>query len=339
MRNELGSPSSLSVRLEQESDGETTKSECGMGCLHASMQPWQFATCHFRVSRDAFSLAATAYRCPSPVVVIKASPPAIDKHCRSPNTPSCILASSAHSNMPPKSKKTKAEEAVDFLSSLDNLDAPPSGETSSPVVADQAQSGAAPRASTDSARPKSIKSTTDLSSSQDLGRTGSPAPEQGDEEAQEALAFLQAQINTKTKRAPLSAPKASTPRSVTPVQVHAAADAGSSGAAVNVPTTGGGAGGVGGGAGGWRGSWWSSATSALQSAQKIADEGYKRVRTEGVAGVSEQLKGVDLNKMRQGAEQRLGGIVKGVDLERLRECLVFSNCRDLYHTDIMLVFR
>ena len=231
--------------------------------------------------------------------------------------------------MAPKSKKTKAEEAADFLSSLDNLDDPPSGETSSPLVADQVQSGAAPRASTDSARPKSTKSTTDLRSSQDLGRAGSPAAEQGDEEAQEALAFLQAQINTKTKRAPLSAPKASTPRAVTPVQAHPAADAGSSGAAVNVPTAGGGGGGGGGGgAGGWGGSWWSSATSALQSAQKIADEGYKRVRTEGVGGVSEQLKGVDLNKLRQGAEQRLGGIVKGVDLERLRECLSFSNCRD-----------
>ena len=240
--------------------------------------------------------------------------------------------------MAPKSKKTKAEEAADFLSSLDNLDEPPSGETSSPVVADQVQSGAAPRASTDSARPKSTKSTTDLRSSQDLGRAGSPAPDQGDEEAQEALAFLQAQINTKTKRAPLSAPKAITPRAVTPVQVHTTADAGSSGAVVNVPTAGGG-GGVSSGAGGWGGSWWSSATSALQSAQKIADEGYKRVRTEGVAGVSEQLKGVDLNKLRQGAEQRLGGIVKGVDLERLRECRAFSKCKGSHLTDIMIVFR
>jgi len=69
-------------------------------------------------------------------------------------------------------------------------------------------------------------------------------------------------------------------------------------------------------------SFWSSATNAIQSAQKIADEGYKRVRTEGVQGVTGQLEqlgvgGVDLGKLRKGAEERLGGIVKGVDLEKL----------------------
>ena len=211
--------------------------------------------------------------------------------------------------MPPK--KTKAEEAADFLSSLDNLDAPPSTE-SNPSVPATSES----RASTDSARPRSTKSTTDLTASQDLGRakTATPPPGQPDDhEANEALAFLQAQINT--KRAPLSAPKSSAPRASTPQSTSTAtAPAGattSTNPPANIPTSLSG--------GGWGSSWWSSATSALQNAQKLADEGYKRVRTEGVAGVSEQLKGVDLNKLRQGAEERLGGIVKGVDLEKLRE--------------------
>jgi hypothetical protein len=71
-------------------------------------------------------------------------------------------------------------------------------------------------------------------------------------------------------------------------------------------------------------SFWSTATSAIQSAQKIADEQYKKIQTEGVAGGLEQLKGrgVDLDKLRKGAEERLGGLqgyVKGVDLEKLRE--------------------
>ncbi|ORX39066.1 maintenance of telomere capping protein 1 [Kockovaella imperatae] len=230
--------------------------------------------------------------------------------------------------MPPKSKKTKAEEAADFLSSLDNLDAPPAGIETAPSTSAPIAAGELPRASTDSARPKSIKSSTDLSNSVDLGRskTATPPPpvvEAENDEANEALAFLQAQINT--KRAPLSAPKPSAPRAATPQSSSATAAAPSSSssatlasAPVNVPT----ASAASGASSGWGSSWWSSATSALQNAQKIADEGYKRVRTEGVAGVSEQLKGVDLNKLRQGAEERLGGIVKGVDLEKLREDLL-----------------
>jgi len=140
-----------------------------------------------------------------------------------------------------------------------------------------------------------------------------------DEEAAKALAFLEAQINT--KRQPLSVPQS---RPATP-KVSAAVKEQEKKVEVEGPsasastTTGGG--------GGWGSSWWSSASSALQSAQKIADEQYQKVKTEGVGGVTGQLehlnvKGVDLAKLRKEAEERLGGIVKNVDLEKLRECLV-----------------
>ena len=224
--------------------------------------------------------------------------------------------------MPPKGKKTKAEEALDFLSNLDNLDAPPtSAATSTEPPSTSSQDP--PRPSTDSGRPKSVKSTTDLSSSQDLGRA-TPAKDaatvEENEEAHKALAFLEAQINT--KRAPLSAPKPSAPRASTPLTGNTSASQGgatssttaTAGSPPNEPTSAAAA-----AAGGWGSSWWSTATSAIQNAQKMADEGYKKVRSEGVAGVSEQLKGVDLNQLRKGAEERFGGMVKNVDLEKLRE--------------------
>ncbi|WVF65670.1 hypothetical protein IAT40_000401 [Kwoniella sp. CBS 6097] len=254
--------------------------------------------------------------------------------------------------MPPKGKKTKAEEALDFLSNLDNLDAPgsdasapPSATSNSniaaaastninnaaPAGAGSGVSGDTPRASFDSSRKS-------LSASRELGSAGSASGTNGgkkaeDEEAQKALDFLQAQINQ--KRAPLSKPLSSgTPRSATPVSasvlppapVAAAAPAASSDPNVpsSPPTSAGG--------GGWGvSSFWSTATSALQSAQKVADEQYRKVRTEGVSGVTNQLENlgvkgvnvpVDLNKLRKGAEERLGGIVKGVDLEKLRQDLV-----------------
>lgn len=78
-------------------------------------------------------------------------------------------------------------------------------------------------------------------------------------------------------------------------------------------------------------SFWSSASSAIQSAQKIADEQYKKVKTEGVGGVAGGLggleglaksRGIDVDALKKGAGERLGGLqgyVKGVDLEKLRE--------------------
>lgn len=202
-------------------------------------------------------------------------------------------------------KRTKAEEALDFLNNLDNFDGDDAGpETSSPAPsvstsATQIPSGSTPRASTDSARPKSIN-----------------APdEKPDEEAAKTLAFLEAQINT--KRAPLTSRVASPAPAP---QQGPGANVNSPPASIeeaNVPSA------SANGGGGWGGSWWSSATSAIQSAQKMADEGYKRVQATGVSGVTGQLeqlgvKGVDLNQLRKGAEERLGGIVKGVDLEKLR---------------------
>jgi hypothetical protein len=81
-------------------------------------------------------------------------------------------------------------------------------------------------------------------------------------------------------------------------------------------------------------SFWSSATSAIQSAQKIADEQYKKVKTEGVGGVAAgglggleglaKSRGIDVDALKKGAGERLGGLqgyVKGVDLEKLRECI------------------
>ena len=213
--------------------------------------------------------------------------------------------------MPPKGKKTKAEEALDFLSNLDNLDnqptASPPPSTNTPGTSVPT---AEPRASTDSSRPKSTKPTTDLSGSAELNRTSTPAEETPqDEEAAKALAFLEAQINT--KRAPLSAPKPTTPRPTTPSTSTTAAVPPPQNETTTPPPT-----------SGWGvSSFWSSATSAIQSAQKMADEQYQKVRNEGVvAGGLEQLvgKGVDLDKIRKGAEERFGGIVKGVDLEKLR---------------------
>ncbi|WWD06624.1 hypothetical protein V865_004717 [Kwoniella europaea PYCC6329] len=236
--------------------------------------------------------------------------------------------------MPPKGKKTKAEEALDFLSNLDNLDAPgDEPNSSSPAAPNSATSGGSaapavivegtPRGSTDSARKST--STRDTASS-NIANTNANA--EGDEEAQKALDFLNAQINQKrTKPLPLSS---STPRSSTPVSSSAATVPPPPVAAAepaNVPSQSP-------NSGGWGvSSFWSSATSALQQASKVADEQYKKVRQEGVQGVTHQLENlgvkgvtvpnvVDLNKLRKGAEERLGGIVKGVDLEKLRQDLV-----------------
>ncbi|WWC91330.1 uncharacterized protein L201_006273 [Kwoniella dendrophila CBS 6074] len=250
--------------------------------------------------------------------------------------------------MPPKGKKTKAEEALDFLSNLDNLEDAPSDEPNSvnntatasaalnPAVGNTA-SEATPRGSTDSSR-KSLSASREI-----VNPTSKDDGGKYDEEAQKALDFLQAQINQ--KRAPLSSTtsitnkplSSSTPRSTTPITQPTITEPTPS----NIPTT------VSTqpvtsspNSGGWGvSSFWSSATSALQQASKVADEQYKKVKQEGVQGVTHQLENlgvkgvnlnnvqnvvgnVDLNKLRKGAEERLGGIVKGVDLEKLRQDLV-----------------
>lgn len=205
--------------------------------------------------------------------------------------------------MPPKGKKSKAEEALAFLDDLDNLEAPPVA----PEAATSAQQSTRP--STDSTRKTE-------------SAEGEPA---ADKEAEDALAFLESQI--KQKRAPLSvgtgtgasrtgspqlsgpstsASKAA-PEAPAPAPAHAPAASGSFW--------------------GMSSSLWSSASSALQSAQRVAEEQYSKVKTEGVSGIRDQLDhlqvgGVDLAKLRKDAEERIGAAVKGVDLEKLRSDLL-----------------
>ena len=61
----------------------------------------------------------------------------------------------------------------------------------------------------------------------------------------------------------------------------------------------------------------------------MADEGYKRVKAESGALEGMNVGGVDLGKWRKDAEERLGGLVKGVDLDKLREwaCVAFLAVR------------
>ncbi|BEI91739.1 uncharacterized protein CcaverHIS019_0405590 [Cutaneotrichosporon cavernicola] len=206
--------------------------------------------------------------------------------------------------MPPK--KTKAEEALAFLDNLDNLDA----ETG---PADAPGSVGSARPSTDSANRKD--------------EPPQPAP---DSEAADALAFLEAQINQ--KRAPLSKPSSSTPRTESPAlgapgtpAAAASKVASASPAPAALAHEEQAAASSGWGWGG--GSFWSSATSAIQSAQRVADEQYRKVRTEGVSGIREQIDqlhvgGVDVGKLRKDAETRLGGLAKNVgniDLDKLRQ--------------------
>ena len=105
--------------------------------------------------------------------------------------------------MPPKNKKTKAEEALDFLSNLDNLDETPPAAASPKETTKPTSS--TPRPSTDSSRPKTdTPGTTDPRKSSEQASTQESDPAE-DEEAAKALAFLEAQINT--KRQPLSVPQ------------------------------------------------------------------------------------------------------------------------------------
>lgn len=212
--------------------------------------------------------------------------------------------------MPPKGKKSKAEEALAFLDDLDNLDAPP--VSSEPVVPDQAPA----RPSTDSARKSEPTE-------------GEPA---ASKEAEDALAFLESQI--KQKRAPLSvgtgigsgSSRTASPQlsgaSNTAAQAPAPEpEASGSGTAAAAPS---------GSFWGMSSSLWSSASSALQSAQRVAEEQYSKVKTEGVSGLRDQLDhlqvgGVDLARLRKDAEERIGAAVKGVgnvDLDKLRSDLL-----------------
>lgn len=203
--------------------------------------------------------------------------------------------------MPPK--KTKAEEALAFLDNLDNLEAPA-------PTADASNDPPSARPSTDSAKAPAAGDV--------------PPP---DDEAAQALAFLEAQINQ--KRAPLSKP-VGTPRTASPaLSSGGAAPATARPAAPVQPAAP--AQDAAEAQSGWGvSSFWSSATSALQQAQRVADEQYKKVRAEGVSGVTQQLEnlnvgGVDLAKLRKDAEERIGGIVKNVgavDLDKLRHDLV-----------------
>lgn len=202
--------------------------------------------------------------------------------------------------MPPK--KTKAQEALAFLDDLDSFepDAAPAPPGDSIII----PAALTPRPSSDSARPVASPATSIKGPDK---AEGARIPDE-DPEAASALAFLEAQLAQ--KRAPLS--KATPPPTASPTLTAKKADPKSEDA--SAPAS----------ASGWGSSWWSSASAALQQAQKVADERYKQVRTEGVgAGVAGiGLDKLDLDGLRRGAGERLNGIsgiVKGVDLEKLRK--------------------
>jgi hypothetical protein len=234
--------------------------------------------------------------------------------------------------MPPKGKgkRTKAEEAADFLSTLDDFDVVPSSSPppsagpdlgasttlpapAGPTASVSAAAAADPRSSIDSKR--SFKA--DAAPARSTAGSPAPGPNEQDEEAANALAFLEEQI--KTKRAPLSVPgpgslrggalsgssplsgpkASSTPEQASPALNEPSQDTQSA-------------------AGGGWGSWWSTATTAVQAAQKIADEGIKKVRAEGVQGLDGVvLGGVDLGSVRKGAEERLKGIQSNIQIQGL----------------------
>lgn len=261
--------------------------------------------------------------------------------------------------MPPKGKKTKAEEALAFLDDLDNLDAAPPPTTSAstisadspnpaiPSVITAKASSSTPRASVDSLRPKGtvgggIGESTEMEKTMSsgpgaAGLTGSDAA--GDDEAASALAFLEAQLNQ--KRAPLSV-GTSTPRSSTPLPTSTSLsnlnlnnqqEDNDRNIPTSPPKT----------ASGWGvSSFWSTASSAISAAQKVADEGYKRVRTEGVGGLEQfagGVSGIDVARLRKEAEERLGGYVKGVDLEKLSMSSLSFFVRLVYSRMLRSFFR
>lgn len=206
--------------------------------------------------------------------------------------------------MPPKGKKSKAEEALAFLDDLDNLEAPPVA----PEIETSAQQSTRP--SNDSARKAE-------------SADGEPA---ADKEAEDALAFLESQI--KQKRAPLSGTSAS--RTGSPQLSAPSSSAATKPAVPEAPAPAPPAPAASTSFWGNASSLWSSASSAIQSAQRVAEEQYSKVKTEGVSGLRDQLDhlqvgGVDLARLRKDAEERIGAAVKGVgnvDLEKLRSDLL-----------------
>ncbi|KAI9636675.1 uncharacterized protein MKK02DRAFT_25746 [Dioszegia hungarica] len=230
--------------------------------------------------------------------------------------------------MPPKAKRTKAEEAAAFLSTLDDFDVPATTPPP-PGPAEPSSATASSPAPADSKR--SFKTGVDASIAPP-SKSGSPAPAasaEQDEEAANALAFLEEQI--KTKRAPLSVPGPGSLRGGPGGLASTSSPLSGPKASVtpeppapNEPSSS-----MSAQAGGGWGSWWSTAATAVQTAQKIADEGYKKVRAEGVQGLEGvKVAGVDLGSLKKGAEERLKGIqamqIQGLDLDKLRQDLLHN---------------
>jgi hypothetical protein len=164
------------------------------------------------------------------------------------------------------------------------------------------------------------------------------------EDPNEALAFLEAQIAQKRPARAVTPVANAAPTATGPVLQAPTGPSSSRGTSVdqartpvNVPsTTAQSAESTGAGSGWGVSSFWSSASAAVAKARTVADEGYKRVKeqaekvqAETVAGdraegVTGGIAGINLGRL--GLAEGLGqlsqlgaGVVKGVDLEKLRE--------------------
>lgn len=221
-----------------------------------------------------------------------------------------------------------------------------------------------PRASSSADRPKSSELTRSGDSPRKaVSGAGRPATPSGggasapgvnptpDEDPAEALAFLEAQLATKrparvatpvhAAREP-AGPILSAPTAASRGPSMDAARNSGAGTPVNVPSssgapttpTGGG------GGGGW--SFWSSASAAVAKARTVADEGYKLVREQAEvareqASAATGGAGGGAGAVRAGLAEGLGqlgqlgaGVVKGVDLDKLREWLGDSKGADAF---------
>ncbi len=243
-------------------------------------------------------------------------------------------------DLPMSSKKTskaksKKEEALAFLDDLDNFTPPPS--TAAVVSTNTITPGlptsttATPRASSSLDRPPSASVDAPRASTDSVRRPATSTVET--EDPNEALAFLEAQIAQKrpirsatpvnNKPAP-SGPILPAPTAPTrPLAESARLPAANVPTSVTAPS-----------GGGWGTSFWSSASAAVAKARTVADEGYKMVKEQaekvqenaGVHG-GEGERGIGgINLGRLGIAEGLGqlsqlgaGVVRGVDLEKLRE--------------------